>query len=111
MGTAKELNDVYGQVEHVYQTHEASAACKPLTAEEYIARLPDETDYVNEPPHYNHGTIECIDYIQDILSEDEYIGYLRGNITKYHHRLMFKGSPKENAQKMRWYLDKLIEVL
>ena len=26
------------------------------------------TDVVNEPEHYNHGTIECIDYLKDNLS-------------------------------------------
>lgn len=112
MGTARELNDVYGAVELDYQTHNASATCTPRLSEaEYINTLTDEADYVNEPPHYNHGNIECIEYVKDILSEDEFRGYLRGNITKYHHRLMFKGSPKENAEKMRWYLDKLIGEL
>lgn len=116
---AREYNDVYGQVEQDYKTHEASATCRPVKemplsdndVEAYCKGLSTEPDYVNEPPHYNHGNIECIEYIQDILSEEEYRGYLRGNITKYHHRLMHKGSAKQNAEKMRWYLDRLIEVL
>ena len=40
-------------------------------------------DNVNHPPHYGNGKIECIDYIQDFLSNEEFIGYLRGNIAKY----------------------------
>jgi len=44
------------------------------------------TDMVNSPPHYGTGVIECIDYIEDFLTKEEYIGYLRGNIAKYLHR-------------------------
>ena len=39
-----------------------------------------EYDVVNKPKHYGSGDIECIDYIEDFLSKEEYIGYLRGNI-------------------------------
>jgi len=42
----------------------------------------DIQDNVNHPIHYGQGSIECIEYIQDFLTEEEYIGYLRGNIAK-----------------------------
>ena len=44
------------------------------------------TDNVNQPPHYGQGDIECIDYIKDILTDEELIGYYRGNVAKYLHR-------------------------
>jgi hypothetical protein len=50
-------------------------------------------DNVNSPAHYGKGKIECIDYIEDFLTREEYIGYLRGNIAKY-----------------QWYLDRLIKL-
>ena len=28
----------------------------------------DVEDYVNSPPHYGQGRIECIEYIKDFLS-------------------------------------------
>ena len=48
------------------------------------------TDNVNKPPHYGQGDIECIDYIKDILTDEELIGYYRGNVAKYLHRWRYK---------------------
>ena len=69
----------------------------------------DSPDMVNSPSHYGKGSIECIDYIKDFLTEDEYIGYLRGNIAKYMHRFRYKNG-KEDLLKAEWYLKQLIEV-
>ena len=52
------------------------------------------SDNVNNPPHYGRGKIECIDYIEDFLTTEEYIGYLRGNIAKYLHRWRYKNTSK-----------------
>jgi hypothetical protein len=68
------------------------------------------TDNVNHPPHYGKGTIECIEYIQDILSEEEFIGYLRGNITKYNHRWRLKGG-LQDLKKAEWYHSYLIRFM
>ena len=69
----------------------------------------DVEDYVNSPPHYGQGRIECIEYIKDFLSDNEYTGYLRGNIAKYLHRWRYKNGV-EDLKKARWYLDRLIEA-
>jgi hypothetical protein len=105
----RELNDTYGSVELEYRRHDASANC--TLVEDYVSKLQDEPDFVNAPPHYTNGSIECIDYIKDALTEEEYRGYLRGCMIKYQHRLMHKGNPKQNAEKMGWYNNKLVEVL
>lgn len=65
------------------------------------------TDMVNKPAHYGTGKIECIDYIQDFLSTEEYIGYLRGNIAKYLHRWRYKNGT-EDLLKAEWYQKRLI---
>lgn len=65
------------------------------------------TDMVNSPAHYGQGQIECIDYIEDFLSRDEYIGYLRGNVAKYMHRWRYKNG-LEDLRKANWYLNRLI---
>lgn len=65
-------------------------------------------DNVNNPSHYGQGAIECIDYIKDFLNEDEYTGYLRGNIAKYLHRWRYKNGI-EDLKKARWYLNALIQ--
>ena len=66
------------------------------------------TDNVNNPTHYGQGSIESIAYIEDTLTKEEYIGFLRGNISKYLHRWRYKNGV-EDLKKARWYLDKLIK--
>jgi len=65
-------------------------------------------DNVNRPPHYGQGDIECIDYIKDILTDEELIGYYRGNVAKYLHRWRYKNG-LEDLKKARWYLEALIQ--
>ena len=69
-----------------------------------------ERDVVNNPAHYGQGTIECIDYIEDTLSVNEYIGYLRGNIAKYLHRWRYKNG-LEDLEKAQWYLNRLVSYM
>ena len=70
------------------------------------------TEAVDHPPHYNHGSIETIDYIVDVLGEYEAISYCHGNLLKYTgSRLWKKGNPIEDAEKAAWYLDKMIELM
>ena len=68
----------------------------------------EEKDNVNSPSHYGNGSIECIDYIKDFLNDDEYQGYLRGNIAKYMHRFPYKNG-LEDLKKAQVYLGWLIE--
>jgi hypothetical protein len=70
---------------------------------------PDMTDNVNHPAHYGQGKIECIEYIQDFLTHDEFVGYLRGNIAKYLHRWRYKNG-LEDLHKAQWYLNRLVQV-
>ena len=66
-------------------------------------------DAVNNPAHYKLGDgIECIDYIKQVLTPEEFKGYCHGNLIKYQHRHGYKGNPVEDLKKARSYLDKLI---
>ena len=67
-------------------------------------------DYVNSPPHYNKGGIECIDAIRAMLSSEEFIGYLRGNSLKYRWRFRYKNGI-EDLEKAEWYEKRLKEEL
>ena len=67
-------------------------------------------DLVNQPPHYNQGNIECIDYLRDNLSPEGFRGYLEGNVKKYAHRFRHKGGVQD-LEKSQWYLDRLIKEL
>ena len=63
---------------------------------------------VEQPPHYNQGAIECIDYLKDSLGEG-FTDYLEGSIKKYLHRFRYKKKPIEDLRKARWYLERLIK--
>ena len=66
-------------------------------------------DSVNNPSHYASGSIECIDAMESMLSRDEFIGYLRGNIFKYQWRYKHKNG-LEDLKKAEWYQRKLLSV-
>lgn len=70
-------------------------------------------DMVNSPSHYKHNRhgIECIDAIRAALTDEEFRGYVKGNAIKYIWREKYKGHSKQDAEKARWYLDKLIDLL
>ena len=64
---------------------------------------------VDHPSHYNHGGKETIEVLKDFLTEDEFKGFLKGNVLKYMHRYKFKNG-MEDLNKASWYLDKLKET-
>ncbi len=79
---------------------------------ETIEKTEEFEDIVNHPNHYkgNKG-IETIDFIENVLTREEFIGYLRGNVIKYQSRANLKGRKEEDLKKAKWYSDKLVEVL
>ena len=79
---------------------------------DYIKNVSNQIkDNVNNPTHYNTGSVECIDAIEAMLTPDEYIGYLRGNSMKYRWRMRYKGKPIEDLQKAEWYDNRLLNFL
>ena len=68
---------------------------------------------VNHPPHYTSGTYEAINIIEDAIKDakDPVEGMLQAQVLKYMLRLWLKENPKQDAQKARWYLSRLIEKL
>ena len=73
----------------------------------------DEVSKVNHPPHYTSGKQEAINIIEDAIrdAKDPVEGMLQAQVLKYMLRLWLKDNPKEDAQKARWYLSRLIEKL
>ena len=69
------------------------------------------TDYVNSPPHYNSGNIECIDAIEESMTPEAFKGYLKGNCLKYLWRMDYKGKDLEDLEKSIWYLNRLKDLL
>ena len=67
--------------------------------------------FIDKPPHYGQGEIECIDYIRDSLNPEEFQGYCMGNVKKYTHRYRYKGSPVGDLKKALDYLTWAIQSL
>lgn len=64
-------------------------------------------DVVNHPKHYVASKAECIDIIENSMSDEQYKGFLRGNIIKYLFRYENKNGV-EDLKKAQWYLARLI---
>lgn len=66
------------------------------------------SDLVNKPNHYTYSSIESIEYLMDIMTKEEFIGWLRGNIHTYLHRYKHKNGV-EDLKKAEFYLKLLID--
>jgi predicted transcriptional regulator len=85
-------------IKHLNKQKERVNACAPIKTSENV----------NSPAHYSSGTVECIDAIESMLTKEEFIGFLRGNILKYQWRYKQKNG-SEDLKKAQWYFDKLKE--
>ena len=72
-----------------------------------------KNDRVNSPAHYTRGTQEAIDIIEEAIQDapDVKSGMLQAQALKYLLRLWLKDDPKQDAEKARWYLNRLIDSL
>jgi len=70
-------------------------------------------DLVNSPPHYKYGKFEVIEILEEAvaLAPDPVKGSLQYQVLKYLLRIWGKDSPLRDAQKSRWYLNRLIDKL
>ena len=85
-------------------------SCQELTPNENIERANKylnkinktiPIDNVNNPSHYNVGTIEVIEVI-----EDWKLNFNLGNAIKYIGRCEHKNNKKEDIKKAIWYLER-----
>jgi len=67
--------------------------------------MPTDKPFVR---HYEQGHIQTIDYIESVLTPEEYRGHLRGCVIKYISRYPLKGGV-EDLLKCERYLKWLIE--
>ena len=65
---------------------------------------------VVHPKHYNAGKIEVIRIMEDQLTDEEYRGYIKGQVLKYITRERHKNG-LEDLQKAAWYLNRLIKKM
>lgn len=60
------------------------------------------------PNHYKNGKREAIKVMQDVLTEEEYKGFLKGLIIKYLYRADQKNG-LEDYKKAQWYMNELVK--
>jgi hypothetical protein len=68
------------------------------------------TDNVNSPPHYTRGKQEAIEIIEEAIQDapDVKTGMLQAQALKYLLRVWLKDNSKQDLEKARWYLNRLI---
>lgn len=69
-----------------------------------------ENNNVEHPNHYTQNKIECIDYIRDSSTKEEFTGYCINNAKKYIHRWKDKNGI-EDIKKAIKHLEWLVEFL
>ena len=62
------------------------------------------------PSHYNQGNIECIDAMVSAFGEYSTAEFCKINVFKYLWRLGQKDAEEQEGGKMKWYLDKYLEL-
>lgn len=60
--------------------------------------------------HYKDMAMQPWDVMQAVLSKEEFIGFLRGNVIKYAMRAGRKPGANDDSQKAKHYAQKLAEV-
>lgn len=83
------------------------------TLNEYMNQDCDlkEVSAVVHPPHYNAGSIECIDALNAMVENwhDPVAAVMAWQAAKYICRSPFKGNPKQDIEKAIFYLNRLIK--
>jgi len=64
-----------------------------------------EKDAIN-PNHYKTGDVEAIEAIKASMTQEAFLGYLKGNVLKYVWRFE-KKNRLEDLKKANWYLTRL----
>ena len=70
--------------------------------------LKPEHDPVDNPAHYTTGEIESIEYIED---KGHGRGFCYGNALKYVTRAPHKGTEKQDLEKAKWYIERLLKSM
>lgn len=61
------------------------------------------------PDHYKTGGMETIKILKAKMTNEEYKGFLKGNIIKYLTRADHKNGA-EDYKKAQWYMNELVKV-
>ena len=92
------------------QKKELGQALKIINTFKSVSTEKPKREMVVHPDHYNKGKIEVIDVIQDQTTDEEFRGWLRGNVMKYVMRAPYKDDAYQDYKKANFYLDRLLKL-
>lgn len=72
--------------------------------------MDEKKEMVNHPQHYNAGSMECIDGLVGAFGKEEVAIFCKINAMKYIWRLGHKDDEIQEIGKIKWYLDKYLEL-
>ena len=72
--------------------------------------MDEKKEMVNSPSHYNQGSVECIDAMVSAFGEYSVAEFCKINAMKYVWRLGHKDDEAQEIGKIKWYLDKYLEL-
>jgi len=67
-----------------------------------------QTGTTDEAKHYQIGTVQPIEVMQNTMTKEQFIGYCLGNVIKYSQRINHKGQFRSDAGKCKQYAEWLI---
>lgn len=67
--------------------------------------------FVDLPPHYTQGDIECFDAIRSSQGDSSAVDFAICNVMKYVWRHKVKEDPIQDLEKAQWYLNKAIDIM
>lgn len=101
------MNDATKAVQRALGVSEADNVDKSAAA--LASRASKEE--VNHPAHYGGDTTyEVIKVLENWLTTDEFVGFLKGNVIKYQARARAKGGAKD-YEKAAWYNNYLTDYM
>lgn len=88
-------------------TESQGAACVDCVHNEvvFMGKTKEEPkkDMVNRPAHYAGNGLETIEALKGTMSDEEFRGFLKGNIMKYITRAGKKDAVSQELNKVLWY--------
>ena len=79
-------------------------------SDEYLPEDDSLEEDIASPDYYQVTTEQPIQIMREIMSNDEFIGFLWGNIIKYSMRMKRKDNPVSEAKKIKQYATWLVNV-
>ena len=81
-----------------------------MSNEEIKSLIEEDKKVTEHPLRYGGDTpYECIKVLKAWLSREEYLGWLKGTMIKYLCRIGKKDDELQELNKVKFYLDKMIE--